>query len=235
MPAKAKFCGECGARIGSAGGASAAPAAPGTAGSDPILKWFIAGCVVLALHAAAIIIAVRGGGAPGSGGGGASFGGGPAGPGAGEPGRATTDLSSMTPREAADRLYERVATASEAGDTQQVNFFGPMAIQAYANVSPLDADARMHVGLIGLALGDPAIAAAQADTILRDAGTHLFGHLLRARAATVRGDPATARTAFRAFLQGWDAERARRLPEYELHARMLDDARQEARRLTAGP
>ncbi len=228
MSAQARFCGECGSKLD----AAAAAAGPGVRpGGDAILKWFIAGTVVLALHATAIILAVRRPGGGDAVGGAASppfaAGSGPV----ADPGRATTDLSTMTPREQADRLYDRIARATEAGDSAQVEFFGPMAIQAYQNVSPLDVDARLHVGLIHLALGNAAGAAAQADTIAREARTHLFGPLLQARAAEASGDAATARAAYRAYLQNYDAERAKRLNEYELHTTMLGQARDDAQRV----
>jgi len=230
--ATARFCGECGTRLGGAPQASPAGAALTAAGNDVILKWFIAGTVVLAIHAAAIIIAVRGGGArpapaqvAGSAGDGSAA---PLGT------QGTTDLSSMTPREAADRLYDRIARASESGDTAQLTFFGPMAIQAYDAVRPLDADARLHVGLIQLALGNPAAAAAQADSLIAENRGHLFGPLLRARAAEARNDRAGAAAAWREFLRGYDSERARALTEYDQHGTMLDQARVAGRAATGG-
>ena len=123
--------------------------------------------------------------------------------------RGTTDLSQMTPREQADRLYDRVARASESGDSQQVQFFGPMALQAYTMLSGTpDADARLHIGLIQLALNDPAGASAQGDTILRASRTHLYGFLLRARAGDVQGNAPAARQAYQSFVSNYDAERA---------------------------
>lgn len=224
-PAKAKFCGDCGARF-----APAAAGGPTPAGSDTILKWFLAGTLVLALHAAAIILAVRGGtGGGGGGGSGDVTGGGPVGgPPAGAGASGTTDISNMTPREAADRLYDRVARASEAGDTAQVAFFAPMTVQAYGNVSPLDIDARLHIGLVQVEIREFAASLAQADTIVRESRTHLFGPLLRARVAQRRADQAAARTAWRAFLQNYDTELAKNLPEYQQHGTMLSQARTEA-------
>ena len=40
------------------------------------------------------------------------------------------DLSKMTPREAADRLFNRVMSANERGDKDETSWFSPMAIQA---------------------------------------------------------------------------------------------------------
>ena len=224
LPSRAKFCGECGTPLASGAAASGATPA-GLAQRNAILPWFVAGCAALAVHAAVIVVAVRGRTTPAS-----------AIPSSGAPvdaGSATgraPDISNMTPREAADRLYERIARASESGDTAQVNFFAPMAINAYANVPDLDADARLHIGLIQLGLGNAAAALAQADSITRFTAGHLFGPLLKARAAEAAGDRASQREAFRAFLSGYDAEMRKNLQEYQLHATLLTETRTAAQR-----
>lgn len=224
-PARARFCGDCGTAI------QAAPAgsAPAAGAGSPILPWFLAGVAVLAIQTTVLVLALKRPQPAGAGdmtNAGAPF--------AGQSGVAPTgrapDISNMTPREAADRLYDRIARASEAGDSGQVSFFGPMALQAYVRVTPLDADARLHIGLIQLAMGDAAAAAAQADTITRDSGAHLFGALLAARAADARGNRSAARQAYRRFAASYDAERARNLPEYEQHNTVLLEARAEAAR-----
>ena len=56
LPARAKFCAECGTTLKGVT-ASAAPAA--AAAGNPVLPWFIAGVCVLAVFAMVIIIAVR--------------------------------------------------------------------------------------------------------------------------------------------------------------------------------
>jgi len=135
----------------------------------------------------------------------------------------------MSPREAADRLYNRIMTAHEAGDTAQVSFFAPMALQAYGNLGgELDADARLHLGLVQLAIGATAAAAAEGDTILRGAPNHLFGWLLKARAADAEGKAAEAKRAYQSFMRNYDAELAKRRPEYQEHSQMLQDTRGRA-------
>ena len=226
LPARAKFCGECGAPIR---GAATTRSASGAA--NPILPWFIAGVSVIAIQTLALILALR----PPSG----AAGGTEASAGSGAPlqgsagaaaGRAAPDISSLTPRQAADRLYDRIARASEANDTAQVQFFGPMALQAYANAAPLDIDARLHVGMIDLALGNLDGAQAQADSIARASRTHLFGPLLKARVAEQRGNNGALRQAYQAYLAGYDAERRKNLPEYEQHASVLADTKTAAER-----
>src|SRR3989304_3700228 len=103
-------------------------------------------------------------------------------------GTATTDLSSMTPREQADRLFDRVMTASEGGNAGEVTFFGPMALQAYGMIGQLDADARFHVGLIEAALANDTGATAQADSLAKEFPRHLFVPLIRWEVANRRGD-----------------------------------------------
>jgi len=219
LPGRAKFCAECGTTMKAVHAPGAHPGGP-PAAAAPILPWFIAGVCVLAVFAMVIIIAVRrpepaagnqsnvaAQGRPGS-------------------TTGTTDISSMSPREAADRLFDRIARASEAGDTGQVAFFAPMAIQAYQQVSPLDPDARLHIGMIELAMGNAAgatAAAAQADSIVRLSRTHLFGPLLKVRVAQAANNAAALRQAYQTFLANWTAERAKNLPEYSQHDAMLNE------------
>jgi len=227
LSARAKFCPECGTVV-AAGPAlarsGAVPLPAGRGGTGEKMPWIVAGIAVLALVATIVVVVGRKAPATASASadGAVPF----------DPTRGTTDLSQMTPREQADRLYDRVARASESGDSQQVQFFGPMALQAYTMLGGTpDADARLHIGLIQLALNDPAGAAAQADTILRGSRTHLYGFLLKARAGDVQGNAPAARQAYQSFVSNYDAERAKNLPEYGQHAAMLDQTRTEAQRI----
>ena len=144
-------------------------------------------------------------------------------------GAGTTDLSTMTPREQADRLFDRVMRASEGGDSGEVTFFGPMAIQAYGMIGKLDADARFHVGLIEAALANEAGATAQADTLEKQTPRHLFVSLIRWEVANRRGDSAALRRVYRQFLDNYDAEMASGKSEYEMHRIRLQAFRDEAR------
>jgi hypothetical protein len=98
-----------------------------------------------------------------------------------------------------------------------------MALQAYAAVRPLDIDARLHIGMIELAAGNPAGASAQADSIQRESRTHLFGPLLKARVAEAQNNAALRRQAYQQFLANWSAERAKNLPEYAQHETVLNE------------
>jgi len=145
-----------------------------------------------------------------------------------------TDLSSMTPREQADRLFDRVMTASENGNTQEVTFFGPMALQAYTMVGALDTDARFHIGLIDASLNNPTGALAQADTIAKATPRHLFISLIRWDVANRAQDTAAMRKAYQAFLDNYDKELASGKEEYNMHRTRLEQFRNEARGALGG-
>ena len=214
VSAKAKFCGECGTQFGPATQRRlAAGAGGGSAGMTDKFPWMIAGVAVIALVATIIVVVTRKPSQPT----------GTENSAIQSPDRATTDISQMSPREAADRLYERVARAAAANDSGQVTFFGPMTLQAYGNVTPLDADARLHIGLVQLYLGNPAGANAQADSIAKTSPTHLFASALRAEAAAARSDAAAQRRADQQFLRNYDSEIAKSLPEYQEHKALLDE------------
>ena len=226
LSARAKFCADCGTPVaGAPRGVS--PLARPMPRNDR-MAWYVAGVCVLALLVVVVVLVARKSGAPQSAATGAVAGAPPTGE------RATTDLSTMTPREQADRLYNRIMTANEAGDTAQVNFFAPMALQAYANLGELDADARLHLGLVQLAMGATVPAGAEGDTILKGAPNHLFGWLLKARSAEAEGNAAQAKRAYQSFLKAYDAELAKKRPEYQEHAQMLQDTRSRAQRAGAG-
>jgi hypothetical protein len=151
----------------------------------------------------------------------------PAGP-VGNP--ASVDLSSMTPRERADRLYNRVMTSASAGDTAQARAFLPMALAAYDQVPALDPDGHYHAAVLLLLGDDPAAARARADSILREAPTHLFGLFTAAQAERGLGNATTARDFYRRFLAHYDEELARGRPEYSDHRDVLPMSRAEAAR-----
>ena len=157
----------------------------------------------------------------------------PAAPFAATPGGGTPpDLSKMTPREAFDRLFTRVMTASENGDTAQANRFTPMAIMAYGNLPEADADARYDVALIKLHAGDFAGARALADTIRTQEPKHLFGFVLQAALGQFEKQPDQVTAAYRGFLAVVDEELKANRPEYTAHRGMLDSFRTAAEQAT---
>lgn len=135
----------------------------------------------------------------------------------------------MSPREAADRLFNRVASASENGDTAEAVRFAPMALQAYGMIGPLDPDARLHVGMIHLAVGDAEGALAQSDSLNDEYPGHLFAAILAARAHERTGQADALRAARRSFLENEERERAVGRPEYDEHKTLVDGFAAEAR------
>jgi len=215
LPKGARFCNMC--------GATAAPPSTAATRTSP-LPWAVAGIALAALIAVLLIPrlgsrqeappaqppAVATGDAPGLGAAGAP---------SGNPG--AVDLASMSPREAADRLFNRVMTAVSAGDTAQARQFLPMAIGAYQRVDSLDADGRYHLAALQLVGGNFGAARAEADTILAANPNHLFGLFTAADAERERGNAAAAKDLYQRFLRAYDAEVAKKLPEYEEHSQGL--------------
>lgn len=223
LPSGAMYCAECGAQV------AAREAKPASAR----LPWILS---ALALAAFSILIAVlvqRGsvartgemtltGGLPGEeapagmpGGAAAASGGMPS----------MEELASMTPRQAADRLYERAMSEHEAGDIERTAFFLDMGLQAYDAVpeSELDSDARFHIGLMRLIMADSAGARRSAERILQDDPDHLLGLILAARIEDFagrkeRGDELRARVRELVEAAGGIPDR----PEYTSHRALIE-------------
>jgi tetratricopeptide (TPR) repeat protein len=184
------------------------------------LPWIVAGIAVALLAAVLIVPRLGREPAPLTG----------ASPTAGAPGSdpSAIDLDSMTPREAADRLFDRVMTSLSAGDSAAARSFAPMAVAAYQLAEPLDVDGRYHLASLQLVAGDAQAAAESAAAILRESPTHLFGFYTSAQAAAALGDPEAAREHFRNLLSNYDAEVALQRDEYVAHARVLPEMRRDA-------
>lgn len=138
------------------------------------------------------------------------------------------DISSLTPDERVDRLFNRVMTLASAGKDDSVAFFAPMAVNSFAALMPLSVHRRYDLGLILLVSGETAGARAQADTILAEAPTHLLGLALAMRAENAAGNGAEARRLGAKFTASLASERAKGLPEYSDHAPDVVDAIAEA-------
>lgn len=139
------------------------------------------------------------------------------------------DLSNMSGREAADRLFDRAMRTEASGDTTNARFFARMGMQAYGNVPPaeLDADARFHVGMLALLSGDRSAALAAADEILSDAPAHLLGWILRGRIAEAAGDTGALEAARDGFRSAYGAERDAGRPGYAEHAQLIEEEARE--------
>lgn len=140
------------------------------------------------------------------------------------------DISNLSPRERADRLFDRMMRLSSEGKTDSVQFFAPMALSVYQSLGTLDADLRYDFGRVAEVAGEATIARAQADSILASDSTHLLGLVLAVRAAQMRGDSTAATTFRRRLIAVEPAESAKRLPEYQRHQSDILEALADARR-----
>jgi hypothetical protein len=139
------------------------------------------------------------------------------------------DISQMTPEQRAERLFDRIMKEYEAGNTEAVRTFMPMAIQAYEMAAPLNADQRYDLGRIGVVGGDTTLARAQADTILAAHPTHLLGLILAAQVARLEGAPTRAHDLDVRLIAAEPKERATGLGEYLMHKNDIDSALVAAR------
>lgn len=259
----AKFCNQCGAPVGKVGGAAVAaaagssgskgkrkagPKAPSAGGKGgkaapaqasrreaaaetfggSNLPWWIAGTALFGLILVVGWSMVRPAGPA------QPTGGVPAAGAAADPNQqGMTDISQMTPREAADRLFNRVMTDISQGDTAAAMGFQPMAVQAYERAEPLDMDGVYHQALLEL-LADPAAALESAQRILDEEPGHILALGVAARASLSLGDVEQAEAFYQRLLDGYEEESARALPEYTGHANLLTDYRTEAQDFLSG-
>lgn len=224
----ARFCHECGATVeGSRAGVAAPPIAAthqqtgdgADARTSNLLRWWMPAIALVAIVLLSVWKSSRTPTAEA-----------PAGAPLGMRPGAAPDLSSMSPEEQADRLFNRVMRLSSEGKADSAAFFSSMALGALERLQPLDAHRRYDLGLVALVGGDTARARAQADTILAQRRTHLLGLSLAARAADARGDATAARAFRRRLLAAESAERVAGLPEYTDHDADVRAAIEQARR-----
>src|SRR5579872_553934 len=226
----AKFCHRWGTEAGTT---SAAPSEPPTehGGFNAALPWAVAGIALLALIA---LVA------------GQHFGRQPAAVGANSEAAAAApddgngvqpvrgpDISSLSPRERADRLYDRIMRLDSEGKKDSAAFFAQMGISAYMMLPTQDADSRYDMGRIAEVAGAAPVASAQADTILAQDSTHLLGLILAISTARDAGDSATAQRMQRRLVAAQASELAKKRPEYERHqteiAAAIDQAKKAVR------
>ena len=244
----ARFCHRCGQAVGdpvyAAGGPPVgAPAARPTPSSQT-LPWAVAAIALLALIA--LVAGQRFNRRPATAdapiapappptGAGPFAGGDPSATGAAAPGAAerpvrAPDISQMTPDERALRLFNRVVSLAEQGKRDSVQFFAPMALMSFQNLPAPTPLQRFELGRIAELAEVKDIAAAQADTILKGAPTHLLGLTLASVAAGMRKEYKAQADFDRRLLAAASAERAKNLPEYGVTQVDLDSALARARR-----
>lgn len=210
-----RFCRDCGTPVGAAVAVPtrAAAAAPPTSG----LVTSLLGIVMVAVVAGAVWYL---------GGGGHS--GGPAPVSTGVPAPATTDIWSLTPAERFTRLSDRIQAAVETGDSAQVIEFYPMAEGAWEMLLPGDRtiDARFHIALLRIQVGQIDAARVQLDSLLHEAPDNLMGRYLQAEMARAGGDRAAYQAAKAEFDRAWSREIASDRPEYAAHMPLLEEFHQ---------
>ena len=134
------------------------------------------------------------------------------------------DISQMSPDERAARLFNRIMTYGAAGKLDSARMFAPMAMQAYEMLGTLDPHNRYDMGMIAVVTGDVAVAAAEADTILKASPSHLLGLILAMKSAGLRQDAAARKALEKRFVAASGPERAKGLKEYAEHASDIDAA-----------
>lgn len=215
QPATGKFCNHCGASLAPVVAAPAAAFSP----------WMAVAAVLIAVVSfVGGRLSMQGQTPSGSGvplaAGAAPFAGGAA-TGSGAP----PDITNMSPRERAARLYDRVMRYEEEKKSDSVQVFAPMAMAAYEMLgAEFDTDARYDYGRIAEAAGKFDVALAQADTITKQFPNHLLALALRARTATAQGKGAEASKIWKAFLGAKEAELKKSYPEYQNHAGDIEAA-----------
>jgi hypothetical protein len=128
------------------------------------------------------------------------------------------DISAMSPRERAERLYDRAMRAQQEGTADSATFFARMATLAYGQIGESTLDDHYDLGRLALVAGQTSMASAEADTILAVRPTHLLGLMLQEDAARTSGDAAKANAAHARLLASSNGERSIALPEYQQHA-----------------
>ena len=205
LPSGSRFCPSCGTAT-----AGSAPAARG--GIVRALPWLLAAGAALTL----VALMLKSGpvaSAPA-----------PAAP----PAAALPDLSAMSPAQRFDRLYQRIISAAQSGDQATVTQFTPMALQAFGMLDTVTVDARYHLAMLQLHVGDLAGAQSQADSIKRENPEHLFGYVIGAAVARWNKNDAAREKAYREFLKRYDAEIATKRAEYVEHQAMLEEVKRTA-------
>ena len=207
-----RFCTQCGAAV-------RAKRAPFSASSNRVVV--AAGALLTLALVIAVVLWTAPGGAPA-----------PSPPAAGAPGSPTplgptsaVDLGSMTERQAATLLFNRVMANVEAGNLAEAAQFLPMAIAAYDRIPALSLDDRFHLSLLHAQAGDGASALAVAEAGLAVRPTHLLCLAVAAEAAILLGDETKARAHYQTLVDVYEEESRAGLEEYgtgpEGHANLL--------------
>lgn len=230
VSAGAKFCNQCGASVSGSGRARPAAAhreAVSSVVGGQNLPWWIAGGAMFVLILFVGLSMVR----PG-----------PTAPPAStaQPAPAATggagvapDISSMSPIEAADRLFNRVMQSVSQGDSAQAQAFLPMAIAAYQRARPLSLDGLFHLSMLNRTAMNLEAALDVALEIVENDPNHLLGRAAAAEAALELGEMDEAAAHYEHIVEIYDEERQRALEEYRMHSAIVDVLKDDAQRFLA--
>lgn len=225
------FCNQCGTPVDAAApaGPSAAPspaqgahraAAAATLGGGN-LPWWIAGASMFVMILVVGYFSVRRSTPPAQGGA-ASQASNPA------LGASSIDLSTMTPIEAADSLFDDVMRHLAAGDTAWAMRFQPMAVSAYVRAEPLDLGGLFDLSLLQR-MTEPDSALATAKRILAKDPNHILGLAAAAEASLDLGDSAQAAKYYQHLLDVYPTQVAdTTTPGYVAHKPLLSLVRTQA-------
>ncbi|MGD2135392.1 MAG: zinc-ribbon domain-containing protein [Gemmatimonadales bacterium] len=147
---------------------------------------------------------------------------------------APPDISDLSPRQAADSLFNMVMWGHETGDVARVTMFLPMALRAYESLGELDPDAHYHVGLISYIAADFEVALAHADSMEQQVPNNLLAVTLRYRVAQALRDEAEMREQSRRFLEHYEEQIALDRPEYRDHRTIIENFRVQAEAAVGG-
>ncbi|MGQ0765367.1 MAG: zinc ribbon domain-containing protein [Gemmatimonadota bacterium] len=209
----ARFCHHCGAAAVTTAQPDSTQPAPASATN--LVPWAILGVAAVAL---VVLVAVQRDGESGA-----------AAPAAAleftpQPATRAPDISSLTPRERADRLYDRVMRLDAEGKGDSATFFAQMALGAYESLGSFDSDLRYDYGRMAEIGGELDLARQQAAAILAADPAHLLGLVLSMRIAEKSGANAEFERV-RSLLRARKAsEYARNLPEYVRHRAEIEAA-----------
>lgn len=228
VEAGTRFCTACGAPAGGAVPAQAGArvgAASSAGGRD--VGWWVAGALMLVVLIVVFVEVIGNDSAPPAPATQAPF--------ATTPGTGTPpDLSTMTSREAADRLFNRVMSAAANENAQEAESFLPMAIDAYELARPLNPDGLFHLALLQRAAGDLEASLATALEGLEENPAHLLNLSAAADASLALGDPTAGVEYYQRMMDAWDEEIAAERIEYDEHAPLLPLLREDAEAVLGG-
>lgn len=127
------------------------------------------------------------------------------------------DISSLSPSERADRLFNKVMLLYSQGKSDSVQFFAPMALTSYQMLGAMTNDQRYDMGRVAEVAGAIPLAKAEADSILKRSPAHLLGLILAARIAALQGDSTALRSYEKRLVAAEKTELAKKLDEYDRH------------------